>query len=252
MKLTATLLAVGSLFTVSTAPAQAHTTSIDGRNVAVYKPLARERGRVILLHGFTGDETFYRTAPANHILYRLRKRGYQVLTPALPYSGPRQGAKLRKRLTTDADGGAGYLATWRTYFDHITAWADRHYGRSRTLVGGISWGGYNAMQAACSSQRVAGWFAISPVVDPAQLGELAPVDTHALGLDRCATRLAKLPGRLSYGDADTRVGVAPTQRLAALLRGPLVSVRRYHGLGHTTTLPAISRVANWAAGFRLL
>lgn len=217
---------------------------LDGRTITVHAPLGLERGHAILLHGFTGTHAFWRTQPAAGLLYRLQLQGYRVITPDLPYSGPRQGAKTRARLARNGDAGRGYVRGWRRAFHRILHWTEHRYGHKPTIVGGISWGGYHAMQAACATPSLAGWFAISPVVDPGALAEFHGLDTSAMTLDHCSARLAARPGSLSYGDADTRVGVLPQQHLAGLLAttAQTVRVRRYPGLDHTTTPAAIARV----------
>lgn len=240
-----TRLYAATLTTLALAlPATANAATLDGRAITAHPPLTTERGHIILLHGFTGDHTYFNTAtPANSLLYQLRRQGYRVVTPDLPYHGPDQGAKIRARLTRDNDGGASYARMWRRAFHRIVRWTNRRYGHAPTIVGGISWGGFHAMQAACTEPHIAGWFAISPVVEVARLNEFAGFDTRGLSLDPCAHRLATMPGRMSYGDADTRVGVLPQQHLATLLaNSSSVRVRRYPGLDHTTTPAAIARV----------
>jgi pimeloyl-ACP methyl ester carboxylesterase len=230
------------IFFILCAPASA--SRVDGHTVTVYQALSHTKGRVVLLHGFTGNHNFFNSAPSNGLLYNLRREGYQVVTPDLPDSGPRMTLKLQTQLV---DGGVSYLHAWQRYFHHLIRWSNRHYGRLPTGVGGISWGGYHAMQAACHERSLKWWFVISPVVDPARLGELASLDTSAMSLDHCVSRLSSIPANMSFGDVDQRVGVIPQQRLSIMLlkdQAP-IQIRQYRGLDHTTTRPAIDRVVNW-------
>lgn len=238
--MTRTRLALTTIVTGLMLPATATART------TVYPATSHERAHAILLHGFTGDHTFYEQAPANTLLQGLRAQGYRVIVPDLPYSGPEQGPNTRARITQDADGGLSYTRQWRNTFRRLKRWTDKRYGHLPTIVGGISWGGWHAMQAACAMPSISGWFAISPVVDPGYLGELAGTDTGRMALGPCATRLRARAGSLSYGDQDTRVGVLPQRRLGALLRGRSVHVKCYPGLDHTTTPAAIERALRWA------
>lgn len=237
--LTAALLAALAL----AAPASADTFTVDGARVDVHRPAASARGRVFVLHGLGGTADMLNEPAYVQLRDGLLADRWQVVALDLPYAGFNQATQLRVAF---ADGGASYLAGWRRHFNQVVAWSNRTYGRARvTGVGGISWGGYNALTVACTNKAVSFWFADMPVVNVTRLFEFADMDVPALSLDSCAPRLARKTGYLGYGLLDERVDWRATARLARLVRRARVNV--YPELAHTTTPATNAGLLAWMA-----
>lgn len=205
-------------------------------------------GRVILLHGLSGDRSIATTPPVDAMRRELVAHGWQVVVPSLPYDlGVGQAPAVRHAVR--GDGGAAYAARWHRRFARLVAWAERHHGHAhRLIVGGISWGGLHALRAACEFPEIDGYFAHEPALDPNVLTEFAGVDVRHLMLPAgCTKRLAAMRGYLSYGTADTRVGTDAVRSLIARLRAAHahLTTRVYPGLDHSTTPEVARALAAW-------
>jgi dienelactone hydrolase len=229
------------------APAHASTIEVAGRHADVYgKPTT---GRVFLFHGLNGNRTFVHEPAFRPLLAGLRARGWQVVVPDLPYDGrlTHQARAVRHALRS---GGMTYRATWTRYVSRLITAAEKRYGTtSRVMVGGVSWGGFHALMAACNDPRVTGYFAQTPVVDPRSLIEFSalPLADLTPWSGGCAQRLAAIPGYISWGGRDTRVGTTAVTRLMGALRGlkaPVVG-REFPLMGHETPPEAAHGILSW-------
>ena len=240
------LIAFAALAITGTAQA-ADTFTLNGGQVIVHT-VDQPRGRVILLHGFTGTSAFVTAVPQDQLLAGLLADRWQVVAPDLPFAGLTMPTDLGAMFTSDPTGAA-YLVMWADGFEAIAAELDRRYGSLPLVVGGISWGGYNALQAACHSSREVAWFAQAPVVDPARLWELStfgPLPSAQLG--SCMSALRETNGLISHNLLDTRVGVEPTRALADSLAGPRFTEQVFPDLAHVTTSATNDGVLAWVRG----
>lgn len=234
------LLALLAAFAIS-APAQAA--------VDTYGTPAT--GRVFLLHGLRGHRQDFANDPAYRpVLDGLLAQGWQVVTVDEPYDqDPDQAASLQAEFTADPTGKT-YRLLWADQIHRLISDADYLYGPApKTLFGGISWGGFHAIDAACTDSRIDGYFAHAPVIDPTYLAEFNgfPLQDLKLTAHACPQALAQRPGYISWGGADLRVGVEPVRDLIAQLGGmgaPLASVE-FPALDHSTTPETISRMLEW-------
>lgn len=187
-----------------------------GTKVDVYNT-PHARGRVVFIHGLGSTRGTLRKDAYKKTIDGLRAQGYQVLVPSLPYdTGDTQPAHLQQVLP--AGQGATYTRTWERRFGDLLKWADQRYGKARTTVGGVSWGGLHTLIAAAKNPEVSSYFVHAPVVDPNQLKEFRGIPLGNLQMTSLARQLNNKPGFIGYDGSDTRVGVTPAQTLIGDLR----------------------------------
>lgn len=230
-------------------PAQTFTAG--GLHADVYgQPV---RGRVFVFHTLDGYRSQNTGTPPNSTLVAA---GYQVISTDEPYdrASPDQGTALRAALRSDGTAGQTYRDRWARQTRALIEAADRRFGRApRLIMAGMSWGGYSALLAACTNPEVDAYAVHIPVVDPSALTELKGIQLRNLQLwtQGCDKHLAAMPGYISWGITDTRVGTVAVRRLLSRLRGlhaPVVS--RAYPTGHDITPLAVSGLAQWISRVR--
>lgn len=233
---------------LTASPAAADTFTVDGLGADTYGRPAN--GRVFFFHQLAGTRDHATNYPA--FVDGLVARGYQVISTDEPYdhAAPNQSAALRAAFT-DGVQGQSYRDQWATDTHDLIAAANARYGAApRTLMAGVSWGGYSALLAACSNPEVDGYAVTIPAVDPNGLPEWAdlPLENLKLWNQGCATRLASIPGYLSWGNADTRVGTSGTRRLLPLLGASVTNCE--YPTGHEVPAFTIAGMLRWVDGAR--
>lgn len=241
-----------ALVTAAAAGASPAVQSVQiGSTHALYLPAAGAHGRVIVLHGLGETATEFVAATGNQpLLQGLTDSGYDVVVPDLPYHSDALTYVQRKNTLKRAilrDGGRGYLKTWDKEFAAVTAWADTTHGALPLTVAGVSWGGYNALEAACRSNRPFAFIAAMPVVYVPWITEYQGLKLPAMSLSSsCIKKIEARHGLLQYGTQDVRVGAANERILAAALQAHGVTVQPFD-IGHTTTPETFAAMIGWIA-----
>lgn len=184
------------------------------------------RGTVVLVHGLFGSPSDMAVAPFSELVRGLVREGWRVESVPLPEDGhPRDYLEAWLR-----DRPASYLARWLAEVRALIP-------RGPVVFGGVSWGGWHAIEAAAHFRHVA-WFAISPVTQVAYVAEL-----HGTPSTLNITSLSDGPGFVDWGTADNRVGWRHTKALTAAATN--VAGVQFDGMGHTTTPAVVADVLRW-------
>jgi pimeloyl-ACP methyl ester carboxylesterase len=194
----------------------------------------------------TTTSAMWDTAPYQAMRDGLAADGWQVVTIDLPYASelnPTLPGSMNQQLAADVKAdpghGAAYNQRWLASF---AATLERTGPAARTIVVGVSWGGYNALLAACHNPTVNGYLVHEPVADPSLLSEFTGIDSSGLTLDGCAAALKSRPGAVGYGELDSRVGWKPAAAFAAAAGA---TVFDWPLLAHETTAATVAAELAW-------
>jgi pimeloyl-ACP methyl ester carboxylesterase len=231
---------------LSSTPAPADTFKVDGLSADVYgQPRV---GRIFDFHLLAGSRA---SDEGSDFIPRLVATGWQVIVTDEPYDQalPNQDVALRRAFLADRTAGLTYRRRWARATHQLIKAADERYGTpQRLLTEGVSWGGFNALLAACTNPQVDGYVTVVPAVDPNGLPEWADVPLGNLKLWDCASRLRRLRGFVAWGNQDVRVGTEGVRRLLPML-GASVTACEYpmpHGEPRVTVLGML----RWIRGER--
>lgn len=219
-----------------------HAFTVNGLHADVYgKPRA---GRIFDFHPLAGSRQGEQSAIDSFV-----PLGYQVIVTDEPYdqSALGQPMALRRAFLSDRTAGLTYRRRWARATHDLIRQANRRYGRARRLLmEGVSWGGFNALLAACTNPQVDGYVTVVPAVDPSGLPEWADVPLRNLKLWDCASRLSRMRGFVAWGDQDTRVGTTGVRRLLPML-GSSVTACEYP-MGHGEPDVTADGMVRWVQG----
>jgi hypothetical protein len=233
-----------SVLLSSAPPTPIDTFTVDGLRADVYgRPVA---GRIFDFHVLAGSRQGERSAIDSFV-----PLGYQVIVTDEPYDQPaaNQPLALRRAFLSDRTAGLTYRHRWAKATHDMIREANRRYGRApRLLTEGVSWGGFNALLAACTNPQVDGYVTVVPAVDPNGLPEWADVPLGNLKLWGCAGRLSRIRGFVAWGDRDVRVGTEGVRRLLPMLGRSVTSCE--YPMGHGEPKVTVDGMVRWVRGSR--
>ena len=200
--------------------------------------------RQYLCHGLNANATTWDSGPYLTLANSLRAAGDSLVLLNLPVA----------QACAFVNGGWQYREQFNAQLNAVMDAVEAAHGTApKNVIGGISYGGLHAMMAIVLNGRFMAWWVHLPVVRVDALGptgnpELANVGNIVkFNPQYEVAGLSLKKGLIGYGTADTRVKWQLTRDLAAQLPQPLITVRAYPGLDHTTNAAGAADIAAWTA-----